>query len=157
MSQLGRAYRYVRIVSLGSLGFGIDALEATTFIGSSDTLDSDGDGITDRDETELGSDPLNPLEPPDTISPEIELISPSNGATVSGIVEVMANAIDNRGIAFVELYVDGEPYGSPDTTSPYSISWDTTGYDNDDHVLSIIAEDTSGNQISSDAEVTVSN
>jgi Bacterial TSP3 repeat len=45
-----KAYRFVRVSSLAGLGFGIDAVEALGFIGSSPTQDTDGDGIPDRED-----------------------------------------------------------------------------------------------------------
>lgn len=51
-----KAYRFVRITSLVSVGLGLDAVEALGFIGSSPTQDTDGDGIPDRED----SSPLVP-------------------------------------------------------------------------------------------------
>lgn len=48
--ETGKAYRYVRINVLGAVAFGIDAIEALGFIGSSPTQDTDGDGIPDRED-----------------------------------------------------------------------------------------------------------
>lgn len=44
----GKAYRYVRISSLASAGWGVDAVEAAGYIGSTASQDTDGDGIADR-------------------------------------------------------------------------------------------------------------
>lgn len=52
----GKAYRFVRVTSLASIGLGVDAVEALGFIGSTPTQDTDGDGIPDRED----DDPLVP-------------------------------------------------------------------------------------------------
>src|SRR6185503_16398009 len=62
------------------------------------------------------------------------ITSPSNGATVSGTVNVTASASDNVGVTHVEFYIDNALKGD-DTTSPYSFSWDTTTYTNGSHSI----------------------
>ncbi|MGZ4412332.1 MAG: hypothetical protein ACXVY8_09395, partial [Gaiellaceae bacterium] len=47
--------------------------------------------------------------------------------------------------------------GNPDTTAPYSASWDTTTAANGSHTLSAVATDSSGNTATSSGTVTVSN
>ena len=63
---------------------------------------------------------------PDTTAPTVSLTAPANGATVSGTVTLTATASDNVGVAGVQFLVDGNPLGAEDTTSPYSVSWNTT-------------------------------
>ena len=94
----------------------------------------------------------------DTTGPTVAITAPAGGATVSGPVTVSANASDNVAVANVQFLLDGNALGSPDTTSPYSISWDTTGTANGTHTLSARATDTSGNgTTSAPVSVTVSN
>lgn len=59
-------------------------------------------------------------------APTVSLTSPANGATVSGTVTVSATAADADGT--VAKVIFGLPNGTSveDTTSPYSISWNTT-------------------------------
>lgn len=94
----------------------------------------------------------------DTISPSVSLSSPSTGSTLNGTVTVSANASDNVGVVGVQFLLDGVSLGSEDTSSPYNISWDTTGVTNSTHLLSVRVRDAAGNQtISSLVGVTVSN
>src|SRR5206468_3901921 len=55
-----------------------------------------------------------------------DLSAPASGATVSGTVTVSASASDNVGVAGVQFLVDGANLGAEDTSSPYSVSWNTT-------------------------------
>ena len=95
----------------------------------------------------------------DTIAPTVSITTPSNGATVSGAsVTVSATASDNVGVSGVQFKLDGANLGSEDTTSPYSITWDTTTASNGSHSLTAVARDAAGNTTtSSTVNVTVSN
>ena len=46
-----------------------------------------------------------------------------------------ANATDNVGVAGVQFLVDNNPLAAEDTTSPYSVSWNTTTVANGTHTL----------------------
>ncbi|HLG18425.1 MAG TPA: Ig-like domain-containing protein [Bdellovibrionota bacterium] len=94
----------------------------------------------------------------DTIPPTVSMTSPASGATVSGTTSVSAAASDNNGVAGVQFKLDGVNLGVEDTTSPYSISWNTTSVANGSHSLSAVARDAKGNTATSSAvNVTVSN
>lgn len=95
-------------------------------------------------------------EAPDTTAPTVSITSPTSGATVSGAnVTVSASASDNIGVASVQFYLDGSPLGAPDTSAPYSYSWNTTlGVSNGSHTLGAIAKDAAQNS-SATASVTV--
>ena len=67
---------------------------------------------------------------------------------------VSATASDNIGVVGVSLQVDGATIGSEDTTSPYSIVWNTTGLTDGSHTLTAVARDAAGNTGTS-AAVTV--
>src|SRR3989338_3897285 len=69
----------------------------------------------------------------DTIKPTVSLTAPADGATVSGTVTISANASDNVGVVGVQFKVDGANVGAEDTTSPYSISWNSTTATNGTH------------------------
>jgi len=49
----------------------------------------------------------------------------------------------------VQFLLDGNPLGAEDTTSPYSVSWDTKTTTNGLHVLSARARDAAGNTATS--------
>jgi hypothetical protein len=93
----------------------------------------------------------------DTTAPTVTMTAPSSG-TVSGTITVSATATDNVGVAGVQFLLDGAALLSEDTTSPYSISWNTTSASNGSHTLSARARDAAGNtRTSATRAVTVSN
>jgi hypothetical protein len=58
----------------------------------------------------------------------------------------------------VQFKLDGQTLGLEDTSSPYSVSWDSRGVSNGSHTLSAVARDASGNLGSSgNVVVTVAN
>jgi glucose/arabinose dehydrogenase/PKD repeat protein len=95
---------------------------------------------------------------PDTQPPTASMTAPAPGSTVSGLVTVSANAIDNAGVADVDFLLDGVSIGV-DATAPYSVTWNTTTTSNGSHALSARARDVNGNFgiTSGVVNVTVSN
>ena len=97
---------------------------------------------------------------PDTTPPTVSITAPANGATVSGTaVTVAATASDNVGVAGVQFKLDGTTnLGAEDTTSPYSVAWNSTTATNGSHTLTEVARDAAGNMtISVGVSVTVNN
>jgi len=96
---------------------------------------------------------------PDVTAPVVSVSAPAPGATVSGnSVTVTATGSDNVGIAGIQFLLDGTALGTEDTTSPYSISWNTTTASSGSHTLRARARDAAGNVTTSSAvTVTVSN
>jgi hypothetical protein len=92
----------------------------------------------------------------DTTPPTTSLTAPAAGATLTGSVAVSANASDNIGVTKVEFYAGASLLGT-DTTSPYSISWDTNTVTNGTYSLTSKAYDTVNSTSSSPISVTVSN
>ena len=45
---------------------------------------------------------------------------------MGGTVNVTANASDDTAVTGVQFKLDGANLGAEDTTSPYSVTWDTT-------------------------------
>lgn len=95
----------------------------------------------------------------DTTPPSVSLTAPGAGATVSGAaVTVSANASDNVGVVGVQFKLDGANLGAEDTSSPYSVSWNTTTATNGSHTLTAVARDAAGNSTTSGGvAVTVNN
>jgi hypothetical protein len=94
----------------------------------------------------------------DTTAPTVNVTSPAGGSTVSGSVSVGGSASDNVGVTRVEFYRDGNILVGSDSTSPYSVSDDTTGVSNGSHSYSAKAFDAAGNSTTSaSVSVTVSN
>jgi hypothetical protein len=93
----------------------------------------------------------------DTTPPTVSITSPANNATISGTINVSANASDNIAVAGVQFKLDGSNLGS-EITSPFIYSWDTKTISNGSHILTAVARDTSNNTTtSSSVAITVSN
>jgi hypothetical protein len=75
--------------------------------------------------------------PPPPPGPTATMTAPTAGSTVSGTITLSATASDpsGSGIAGVTFLVDGTVIGTEDTTSPYSISFDTTTLANGNHTF----------------------
>lgn len=96
--------------------------------------------------------------PGDTTPPTVNIISPTNGATVSGSTVVTATASDNVGVVGVQFKLDGANLGTEDTSSPYSINWNTATISNGSHTLTAVARDAAGlTSTSSSISVSVNN
>lgn len=94
----------------------------------------------------------------DATPPTVSLSAPATGTTVTGAVNVTANAADNVAVSSVQFKLDGANLGAADVASPYAVSWDTSRATNGSHTLTAVATDSSGNQTTSSATtVTVAN
>jgi hypothetical protein len=95
---------------------------------------------------------------PDTTAPTVSISAPASGSTISGDAVLSASASDNVGVTGVQFKVDGNNVSTEDTTSPYSISWDSTTASNGTHIITAAARDGAGNSTtSSNVSVTVNN
>src|SRR4029079_11095615 len=96
--------------------------------------------------------PTTPTTPPaDTTAPTIAIASPAANATLSASVTVSANSTDNVGVAGVQFKLDGSNLGAELSTTPFSVTLDTTKLTNGTHTLSAVARDAAGNQASANA------
>ena len=96
--------------------------------------------------------------PPDTVPPTVSVTAPAGGATVSGSVQVTADATDSGGVVGVQFRLDGQALGAEDTTAPYAVAWSTATAANGPHSLTAVARDAAGNSATSTAVgVTVAN
>jgi hypothetical protein len=94
----------------------------------------------------------------DTQAPSVAITAPSSGATLSSATALTATASDNTSVVGVQFKVDGTNIGAEDTTSPYSISWDSATVANGSHTLTAVARDPAGNSATSAAiTITVNN
>jgi glucose/arabinose dehydrogenase/PKD repeat protein len=82
---------------------------------------------------------------PDNTPPTVSLSAPAAGAAVAGSITVSATASDNVGVVGVQFLLDGANLSAEDTTSPYSILWNTTSAAGGTHVLAARARDAAGN------------
>jgi hypothetical protein len=90
---------------------------------------------------------------PDGTLPQVAIVSPASGSTVSGNVTVSVNASDNVGVAKVELWVNGTLV-STDTSAPYSFNWNARKLSGQ-YTLTARAVDAAGNVASASSTVTV--
>jgi len=93
----------------------------------------------------------------DNTPPVVSISSPANGSTVSGTVSITANATDNVGVANVAISIDGSQLGSTLTSSPYTVSCNTSSLTNGNHTFTAVAKDAAGNSSTASETVNVSN
>jgi Zn-dependent metalloprotease len=94
---------------------------------------------------------------PDRTPPSVAITQPASGEGFSGTRTVSIAASDDEGVTSVMLYADGVLVGS-DTTSPYSIAWNTTTGPSGARVLEARARDAAGNTgVSAPVTITVVN
>jgi len=92
----------------------------------------------------------------DCIPPTVCITSPANGATISDIVTVSADASDDFGVSRVEFYLDGAFVAT--AYGPYTWVWDTKSCADGQHTLVAKAYDAYNNAgVSSNVGVTVRN
>ena len=91
-------------------------------------------------------------------APTVSVTAPSNGSTLSNTVNLTANASDAQAVTSVQFKVDGANVGAADTTSPYSVGWDTKTVANGSRVITAVATNSAGlTTTSAPVTVTVSN
>ncbi len=127
--------------------------------GNFDWTDDSGDGIQ---EPLLDVSTFTPvlIETGGTTDnpPNVSITNPTDGATVSDVVSVTADASDDNGVSQVEFFVDGSSIGvDSDGSDGYSVSWDTTAYADGGHTVNAVATDSTGQTASDSISVTVDN
>ena len=95
-------------------------------------------------------------EPGDVTAPTVSLTSPTNGAIVSGDMNIIATASAAGGVARVDFFIDGVLVGT-DNTSPYQTTFDTTSLTNGSHTVTATAYDQANNSSNTSVVVTVAN
>jgi hypothetical protein len=75
--------------------------------------------------------------------PAVAITSPTAGQSVSGTITLSANATaqGSATVSSVQFLVDNQPFGAPDTSSPYQLSLDTTTLSNGAHSVSATVTD----------------
>ena len=106
--------------------------------------------------SQIQTDMVTPVLPQvqDPVPPTVSISSPSAGAQVSDIVNVVADASDDVGVAGVQFFVDGLANGPEDPDPPYGLAWDTRAVSNGAHTLTARARDAAGN-LTTSSPVTV--
>ena len=92
-------------------------------------------------------------------APTVSISAPSAGVVSHSVtVTATAGATSPATVSSVQFKLDGVNLGSADTTSPYSITWDSTTATNGAHTLTAVATDNYSNTTtSSGVSVTVDN
>lgn len=78
------------------------------------------------------------------VPPMVITLLPSNGSTVAGTITVSATVTGGAAVAGVKFNFNGVQIGSEDTTSPYSVSFDTTAQADGAYSLTAIVRDVNG-------------
>ena len=89
----------------------------------------------------------------DATAPTGALTAPADGSAAAGTIAVTANSADAGGSGVMHALFETSPagagtwtaIGAPDTTSPYSVSLDTTTLADGDHDLRVTTRDNAGN------------
>jgi hypothetical protein len=89
---------------------------------------------------------------PVTTPPTVSITSPTSGATVSGTINVSTNVSANT--TSVQFKVDGNNTGAAVTSTPFSLSLNTTTHSNGSHLLTAVASN-AGGQTTTSAAVSV--
>jgi hypothetical protein len=104
----------------------------------------------------------SPSTPLDTTPPVVAILSPADGASVSGIVTVAASASDNVGVEYLEIsfwnqYTGQQVVlGSVTKSGSLSVPWTTAGLTPDTYTLRAYAYDALGNWSEAHVAVNVS-
>jgi len=95
-----------------------------------------------------------PIDEPPTIT----ITYPTEGATLSDLVEITADASDDTGVNQVEFFVDGTSLGlGIESGDGWSVTWDTTSVTDGSYTLFATATDTIGQSSTDSITVTVDN
>jgi hypothetical protein len=77
--------------------------------------------------------------------PAVTLLSPAEGAVVTGKTSLSAVVDDDVPLVRVQFLVDGLPVGGPLASAPFSVVWDSTGLNpNLPHTIAVRATDVQG-------------
>ena len=102
-----------------------------------------------------------PLTPLDITPPDVTILTPANGANVSGIVSVSAQATDDVGVEFLEIsywnqYLGQEVIlGSVADSGSLTVNWDTRDLTPATYTVWAFAYDAMGNWTRSEISVNV--
>lgn len=81
----------------------------------------------------------------DTTPPTVTISNPSNGATVSGSINIAVSASDSSGISSLTIFIDGSPVKACGAVTSCSLPWESSITTNGSHVIKAEARDTKNN------------
>jgi len=120
-------------------------------VGPAGRDDEYGEGVLDAQAAVAAAEAL--IEHDDRAPPVVSVTHPADGATVSGMLRIAAQATDAGDIADVTLLVDGQVRAS-DLFRPYLFAVNTAALLPGPHTISCLATDVYGN-VSRPADITV--
>jgi hypothetical protein len=82
---------------------------------------------------------------PDTNPPAVSLLTPTNGAVISGNLAISGSATDNVAVAKVEWQLDNSGWQTAIGTTSWSANLNSSNFVNGPHLISARATDTAGN------------
>ena len=85
----------------------------------------------------------------DNLPPVVAVSNPSNGAAITGIVNLAVNATDAVGVQKIEYYRDSSVLLGTSLSAPFGLSWDSTTVTEGSHNLFAVATDLAGNTATS--------
>ncbi len=136
---------YSFTINADSLGAGIHTFEAISY-DSSNNISNDLISLNVISDTDgNGTDA-------DVISPEIQIINPTDGQVISGKTKITVLASDSSGISKVEVFIDGTLKATL-TGSTYDYTWNPKGASGGTYTISSIATDNYGNTAQTSIDV----
>lgn len=94
--------------------------------------------------------------PKDTNPPALSIISPQNGSTISGMIEILVSAWDESGISKIEFYINGN-LKATDFEYPHVYRWNTRSVKDGWYWITVKAYDNTANLSETKIRVYISN
>jgi hypothetical protein len=92
----------------------------------------------------------------DAAAPSVSLTEPTIGTYASSSITISATSSDTD-LVGVQFKYNNTNIGSEDISSPYTVSWDTTGVSDGSYTINAVARDTLGNTSTSSVSIVVNN
>lgn len=92
----------------------------------------------------------------DTTAPQVIITAPNSAESLFGSVAITANASDDIAISNLTFKIGAIEIGQ-DTTAPFTIPWNTTAFNDGEHLLTVTAIDSSNNMASASLLLMVDN
>ncbi|MBT3479780.1 MAG: hypothetical protein HOA15_09570 [Candidatus Marinimicrobia bacterium] len=93
---------------------------------------------------------------PDKTPPELMIISPAAGETFRDTVFIQVDTKDEKGIAFVEFFINDSLHFT-DSTLNYEYNWDTKKAPNGEYTIKVVSVDEATNKIEKSVTISILN